>query len=410
MNLTEKLKILKTQCMSYFVDDQARNFVLFLEDFFPSEKFFGLFGFTFFNRLHNNTNHCWQKRIFWTSIVTFIIIMMLVSINFGLIARDSERFLEAVESFSWVSGYGMNIFQIFLLCYWKRAAIMKIVERLDQNFPHSNREQLQFGVLRHLRHLKVFYRICFLTNVWVWIHFNYMPILLLCTGHELELSHPIYFPLDPLQPLLYPIFFIIQSWIILLAFSIATSIGSFVCSLTCVTAMEFDVLAQKLSQIDRENDLNAEKKLKEIIDDYNELTDITDEIEEIFSSVLLINIFSGIFMLCTCVFIAFTPIRLYLMIKYIITLPSLLAFVFCICFFGEQLQTSSTRVADEAYNCNWYGKNLKFRKMILLTMLRAQQAQKLTGMKFMDVGLPVFYWSLQTAHSYYSLLCGVYKP
>ncbi|KAG5673088.1 hypothetical protein PVAND_003163 [Polypedilum vanderplanki] len=79
-------------------------------------------------------------------------------------------------------------------------------------------------------------------------------------------------------------------------------------------------------------------------------------------------------------------------------------------WYGKELEVSSSmRVADEAYNCNWYGKNLKFRKMILLTMLRAQNPQKLTGKNFMDIGMPVFYWCLQTIHSYYSLLSGLYE-
>jgi hypothetical protein len=50
------------------------------------------------------------------------------------------------------------------------------------------------------------------------------------------------------------------------------------------------------------------------------------------------------------------------------------------------------RVADEAYNCPWYERNLKFRKTILLTMLRAQQPQMLTAWKFVEVGMEAFYW------------------
>jgi hypothetical protein len=54
--------------------------------------------------------------------------------------------------------------------------------------------------------------------------------------------------------------------------------------------------------------------------------------------------------------------------------------------------SSSMRVADEAYNCPWYERNLKFRKIILLTMLRAQQPQVLTALKFFGVGMEAFYW------------------
>ncbi|KAG5673085.1 hypothetical protein PVAND_003160 [Polypedilum vanderplanki] len=184
---------------------------------------------------------------------------------------------------------------------------------------------------------------------------------------------------------------------------------AFFCSLVCVTSMEFDVLAQKLGQIDPKTDENADKKLGEIIDGYNELTDIANELEDIFSPLLLAHVFGVIFMLCAGVFSLFVPMNIYLIIKVIPFIGLMFIQHFCICFYGEQLQISSMRVADEAYNCNWYGKNLKFRKMILLTMLRAQNPQKLTGKNFMDIGMPVFYWCLQTIHSYYSLLSGLYE-
>jgi hypothetical protein len=60
--------------------------------------------------------------------------------------------------------------------------------------------------------------------------------------------------------------------------------------------------------------------------------------------------------------------------------------------------SASTRVANEAYNCPWYEENLKFRKIILMTILRAQKPQILTGWKFLDIGMEVFYWVRPQIH------------
>ncbi|KAG5678380.1 hypothetical protein PVAND_008060 [Polypedilum vanderplanki] len=226
---------------------------------------------------------------------------------------------------------------------------------------------------------------------------------------NVELIMPIYFPLNPYQPSLYPSFFFLQAFIVFMLAIITAATDVLYCSLVCLTSMEFDIMGQKINQLDPENDENAERKLQDIINRYNELTDISNELEDIFSFLLLNNVFAGIFMLCVCVFFAFTSIRLSLIIKFIPALPDLIIQLFSTCFYGELLQTTSLRVADEAYNCIWYGQDLKFRKMILLTMLRTQQPQKLTGWNFMDIGLPVFYWILQTTHSYYSLLSGLYE-
>ncbi|KAG5673082.1 hypothetical protein PVAND_003157 [Polypedilum vanderplanki] len=410
MKLSERLRIFATRIKLYFVSDQVRNFVLFLEDFFPSEKIFGVFGFTFFNGLQNTTNQQRQKQLFWIILAITLLSTILAVINFVHIFGDHEKFVEAIETFCWISGYIQILLLIYFLYYRKREPIMKIIERLEQNFTQSNHEQLQFGVIKHHRKLKLIFKFYLFVFFWAWLHLNYMPLLQFLYDHEVKLLHPLWFPLYPLQPLLYPIFFFIQSCSICFAVTVQVAMDTLFCSIICVISLEFDVLAQKLSKIDPENDENAEKKLQKIIDGYNKLTDIANELEKIISLLSFVHIFAGIFMLCTCVFLLFSPISFYLMLKFTIGLPALLFQIFTLCFYGEQLQNSSMRVADGAYNCNWYGKNLKFRKMILLTMLRTQKPQKLTGMKFMDVGMPVYYWSLQTAHSYYSVLSGFYAP
>ncbi|KAG5673083.1 hypothetical protein PVAND_003158 [Polypedilum vanderplanki] len=390
--LSERLRISTTQIKSYFVNDHVRNFVLFLEDFFPCEKMFRIFGFNFLHDHENPVNLRRQKQFFWTSVILIVSLTFLSIIKFLLIVRDSKQLVNAIETYLWMSGYYMVLVLIYFICSLQRNAIMKVIEKLDRHFPYLSRDQLQFKVVKNNRQLKILHRIGLFTYGWVWLHMTYMPLVQYIRGEKIELIYLIYFPFDVMQPLLYMIFLILQSWSLCIAVLMVTTTDSLFYSLVCVTSMNFDILAHKLSQIEPENDENAEKKLQEIIDGYNELTDIANELEEIFSPLLFVHIFAGITHICTSVFLLFTSIRFYLIIKYSTTVPMLSTHLFSLCFYGEQLQNSSMRVADEAYNCNWYGKNLKFRKMILLTMLRAQRPQKLTGMKFMDVGLPVYYW------------------
>ncbi|KAG5673089.1 hypothetical protein PVAND_003164 [Polypedilum vanderplanki] len=375
MKLSERLRILVTRIKSYFVSDQVQNFMLFLEDFFPSEKMFQSFGFTFLNRLQISiTQQQSRKNIFWSSVVISLVIWVLFIMNF-LYATKSENFILSVDTFGWISGYFMTMTKKFFLCYWKRQTIMKIIERLDRYFPHSSREQLQFKVSEHHRNLKILHRISLINYVWTWIHFSYMPLLSILFGQGMQLFAPIYFPFDTMQTWLYPIIFILQVWNLFFIFILSISMDFLFYDLLCVISMEFDVLAQKISQIDPESDENADKKFGEIIDGYNELIDIANELEDNFSPLLLVHIYGGIFMLCVSVFLLFVPMSIYFIMKNVPPICLLLVQLFCICFYGEQLQISSMRVADEAYNCNWYGKNLKFRKMILLTMLRAQRPQ-----------------------------------
>ncbi|KAG5670572.1 hypothetical protein PVAND_000825 [Polypedilum vanderplanki] len=391
MKLSEKLRLLKSRFKSYFVSDQTQSLVLFVEDFFPSEKIFGLFGFSYLKRLHNNVdkkNQYRRQSLFWISFVNSAIILLLSAINFIQIIVKKENFVEGLESFSWIGGSFFILIKSFFLCYWKHDTIRAIVKRLDQNFSHSSRDQLKFGVQKHHHYLNIHDKLTLASSFSNCLHYSCMALTTLFIGGKIELLTPVYFPLDPLQPLLYPIFFVIQfvshRWNLMF-------------------------LVKKIAQLDPDSDENVEKKVREVIDHYYELTDIANELEDIFSPLLFINFFAGIFVLCVFIFVLFTPLKVFLSIKFITALITLLIQLFCTCYYGELLQTASMRVADEAYNCNWYGRNLKFRRMILLTMLRAQRPQVLTGRKFMNIGLPIFYWALQTTHSYYSLLSGLYE-
>ncbi|KAG5673087.1 hypothetical protein PVAND_003162 [Polypedilum vanderplanki] len=311
MKLSERLRIFATRIKSYFVSDQVRNFVLFLEDFFPSEKCFKLLGFFFFNELQTSMTQTQQQRrkiIFWAAIIIKLVILFLHMINFLIVAGKLKNFVASTETFGFINGYILIMVKIFIFCYWKRKGIMKIIERLDKYFPHSSHDQMQFKVPKHKHHLKILHQMSFAAHALTWSHTCYIPLLSIMLGYEMQLIGPIYFPIDPFQYWLYPIIYIIEAWDLFFFYFMLFAMDAFFCSLVCVTSMEFDVLAQKLGQIDPETDENADKKLGEIIDGYNELTDIANELEDIFSPLLLAHVFGVIFMLCAGVFLLFVTI------------------------------------------------------------------------------------------------------
>ena len=54
--------------------------------------------------------------------------------------------------------------------------------------------------------------------------------------------------------------------------------------------------------------------------------------------------------------------------------------------------SSSSKIATSAYNTEWYNYSVKFQRMILLVMVRAQKSQTITAWKFFDVSLESFQW------------------
>ncbi|KAG5670122.1 hypothetical protein PVAND_000404 [Polypedilum vanderplanki] len=237
-----------------------------------------------------------------------VILTSLLMTKFVLSVGKRENFVENVEIFDWIGAIVFILLKTLYLFYWKRDTLKTIIDKLEQHFPYSNREQLKFGIHRHLRNLKIFYYFSMMTYGFVLITFICLSFYTFCFDFEsrkIVLLAPTYFLSSSLQYWLYPIYLIHQSGTILILLLILTATDMLFCSLVCITSIEFDILAQKISKIDPENDENAEKKLQGIIDDYNELTKIVNELEEIFSQLLFANVLTSINALCITVFLLF---------------------------------------------------------------------------------------------------------
>jgi hypothetical protein len=312
MKLSDQLRILVNRLKHRFFNTQTQQFVLFFDDFFPSEKIFGFLSISFLKPLHNMVDQELQRkrRIHlraFTAVSIFLMILMMI--NFVMVAREPDKFVETIETFAFIWTYGFVLAKTFLLCFWKGGALKSIIGKLELFFPHSSREQLQFGAFKFHRWLKNVHRACLVVYIWTVVHFAYTALFVHSFGFGTALAFPIYFPLDPYQPMLYPIFFILQTWTMIALVLVLVATDVFFCGLIGTTSLEFEVVAQKITRIDPENDEHADRKMSEIIDTYNELIDVTNELEAIFSPLLLVNVFAGIFVVCATVFLLFVSTR-----------------------------------------------------------------------------------------------------
>ncbi|KAF9409829.1 hypothetical protein HW555_010907 [Spodoptera exigua] len=82
--------------------------------------------------------------------------------------------------------------------------------------------------------------------------------------------------------------------------------------------------------------------------------------------------------------------------------------IFFLCFFGDLLLNSSTKVSDAVYNCRWYLAGTSLGKDLLLVQIRSQTPCKLTAWDFSEVNLKSFMKILSTAWSYFALLQTMY--
>ncbi|XP_070504669.1 odorant receptor 4-like [Chironomus tepperi] len=173
--------------------------------------------------------------------------------------------------------------------------------------------------------------------------------------------------------------------------------------------MELDILGKTISKIRFENEEEEEVKvLKKLVKIHQELIEISEILEEIFSPILLINAFGSISSLCTACFLAVTGISGYFIAKYFMFPIVLPLQAFFQCYFAQKLIDSSTMIATSAYKTDWYESSVKTQRLILLIMVRAQKPQTVTAFKFFDVSIETFQWIISTSYSYFSILQGMY--
>lgn len=50
------------------------------------------------------------------------------------------------------------------------------------------------------------------------------------------------------------------------------------------------------------------------------------------------------------------------------------------------------RIVESAFNTNWYDGSLRYRKLILIIMMRVDDGEVLTAWKFMKVNMSTYGW------------------
>jgi hypothetical protein len=303
MNFLRKFKKTKSE-------KPSKTFI-FLEEFFPSERIIQRFGYSFVkNDNIRQRNQHWRKICFFALNAFLLALFVLMTIHFVRCLKYSNKLLEAIETLLYLEIFGFVMFKTLFLFYFKGDAIGSIYERLEMHFPYSEQDQRDFCVGKHLRILQRLSRVHSFIYFWMWMHI--VSVLLFIAARHylnysdtLELFVPMYFPLDPMQPLLYPICLALGSFsTLVLVFGLLATDLLFN-GLASVTSMEIDVLAQKIALIDPRDEDGAVKDLSKIIAALNDLTEIARELEGIFTPLLLANILAGIFILCICVFFSF---------------------------------------------------------------------------------------------------------
>ncbi|KAG5669089.1 hypothetical protein PVAND_016986 [Polypedilum vanderplanki] len=380
--LKQFLSVLKIRIQNFL---QRSNHVIPMyityNDFFKCDKILNYFGFTFLPN-YLETNLKFQRIHSQIAFIGMVILGLHSTISFiiaGIEVKNVDKnfIFTALENLA-MSGVFINIFmRVLLVLFLHRKVLIEIITRMDQHYPHSGIDQMNFETEKYLKLMKVFHFVLLIPFSEMCTQFCLTPFAHKLYGYfwsvdvEWEPLLAVFYPFDQQQWFIYWPFYLIQSWLVTFTVYISNAMDLLYSSMTNVLVMEFENLSQIISEIDWDDDDNGEaeeaamKELKILINVHNELCDIATELRKIFSPLMFFNVFASIVTLCVLAFLVVSGINNYFLIKFSTPLIGVFIQIFVYCYFGDRLAESSNGVADGVYNSDERLKNQRIPRYSL---------------------------------------------
>lgn len=280
----------------------VERFLILFEDFFPCEKFLDFCGFPLLRRVATRSDK-YRKIHFWVCLASLVIFGLQAAISCGILTRDSSQFQAAVENFCYSCGSVMVLAKAFWGIFYNRKKILELLEKLDELFPQRCSDQQDFDVRKHLKQLKLLTWIeCATFGVHV-LNFVAFPLTRQVFGwltsqtFEWELPLALLWPFDTSNSIAFWLVYISNCFIFFYMGSTFVFTDLLYASLMSLTSMQFDILAEKISEAE------DAAELKKLVKVHQQLLEITNPLEEIFAPLLLVNILSMIAGQCCMAFL-----------------------------------------------------------------------------------------------------------
>ncbi|XP_053619376.1 odorant receptor 4-like [Plodia interpunctella] len=249
-----------------------------------------------------------------------------------------------------------------------------------------------------------------------------------------------YFPFDALQPVVFEVITVVQTWQGTVAvLSLQCGVMMF-CILLSHIAVQFDLLSlrvQGLVQVSTDDQLpptyplnkygsiskncvksvtddgDSETRIREELDNiisrHRTLIRLAGDVEDLMSLPLLLIFANSIIIICFCGFCAVIVEKISDVVYKTFLVTALLQ-IWLVCSYGQRLVESSEGFSEALYKCGWYKTSIRNRKTIFIMMHRSQKAVRVTTYGFQTVLCLASYTTvIKTSWSYLSLLLNVYK-
>ncbi|XP_053688907.1 odorant receptor 63a-like [Sabethes cyaneus] len=146
--------------------------------------------------------------------------------------------------------------------------------------------------------------------------------------------------------------------------------------------------------------------LRECIRHHTRAMKFLDSINEIFSPVLVVQVFTSTSIICVIAFHTSANAndrdsQTLVMILYLIA-----AFyqLFQFCWYGQRVQNESLQLPDSVYSCDWYKRSKKFQTTMQILLIEVQKTVDISAYNLFVMSLETYLTIVRTAASYFTAL------
>ncbi|KYN18451.1 Putative odorant receptor 22c [Trachymyrmex cornetzi] len=204
------------------------------------------------------------------------------------------------------------------------------------------------------------------------------------------------FPLKAQQSPLFELLAVTQFLLMLFNSYMLSVINALISTLVLHVSGQIDILCQEFKTISAKTlpYKTFTSMLGILIERHNRVFWFSDNIENLFSFIALMQVIWNTLVICGLVFIIIISFHietgLSVIIKSVFSYLAVIAEIFILCFAGEYLNLKSKSIADAAYESLWYDLSSNNKKTIPFIILRSHKQLVITAGKITNLSLETF--------------------
>ncbi|KAI5651300.1 7tm odorant receptor domain-containing protein [Phthorimaea operculella] len=348
-----------------------------------------------FKQINLNLNLCGITKgplKFWCHIQTFALVLMLVE-EFGFFysKMSAENFLE-LTALAPCFGIGLLSFVKIYMIIINRVNLFELIEQLKELYQEilqdSKKINLVSGEIVRVKKLTKYY---FILNAVLIAVYNFSTLVFLVVeviqkgsfSFSLPFAIIVPFPTDTWMNWLVVYLHSITAGFICVIFY--TTVDALYCNLTSQVCSHFTIISNEVEKLTPDN----AHTIKEIVIRHQYILKLADKLEEIFTVINLYNVLVGSIEICALGFNLITGDWSQIPGVVLFLLSELLQ-IYVLSVFGENIIRESQRVGHAAFLSEWYNMPQKYKKMLLIIIVRSQKPQRLTAYKFSTISYGSF--------------------